>query len=260
MGQSAQEEGSEEKEMKDIPYVFIATPAYDGKVDSDFAQSLIESAQHATIFGIRVTGAVMGNGAFIDLARNTFVRMFLEEYPDCTHLFFIDSDLRFESRAFVELVRNCDESRPVVSGMYRRRQEPEDYPVHWIPEPEASKETGEECLWIKDGWLMCDRVPTGFLCIHRSIIEPMAERAEKIKVAGQGPVPRLFYTKLDNNNRFVGEDFCWCDDYMEQFDEPIWCWPDFDFVHGGFKCNYQQWLAKQVEQRKGERKLGKKVA
>ena len=40
------------------------------------------------------------------------------------------------------------------------------------------------------------------------------------------------------------------------FDEPIWAWPDFDFMHGGYECNYQQWLAKSVKT-KG-RKLGKK--
>lgn len=105
---------------------------------------------------------------------------------------------------------------------------------------------------------MAKRVATGFLCIHRSVVEAMAEKADKIKVAGQSPIPKLFYTRIDEENRFVGEDFCWCDDYLEQYGEQIWVWPDFDFVHGGYKCNYQKWLSKEIKD--SERKLGKKVA
>lgn len=244
---------------KKIPYAFIATPAYDGKVDTDFAQSLIETGMHCGVFGIRVTGCVMGNGAFIDLARNSFVRMFIEEYPDCTHLFFIDSDLKFESRAFVELVRHCTKERPVLAGAYRRRQEPEDYPIMFTPNPDIQGPNGEDTLLLDEqGFIACNRVPTGFLCIHRSVVEEMAEKAPKIKVAGQADIPRLFYTKLDDNNRFVGEDFCFCDDFKEQYpDKHIWVWPDFDFKHGGFKCNWQKFLAKNIETK--DRKLGKKA-
>jgi len=249
------------KKREKMPYVFIATPAYDGKVDSDFAQSLIEASQAATIFGIRVTGAIMGNGAFIDLARNTFARLFLQENPECSHLFFIDSDLKFESRAFVELVRNCTKDRPVVAGAYRRREKKENYPIMWTPHPEESEKKGEDCLWIEDpGWLMCSRVPTGFLCLHRSIVQKMSDKAPKVKIHGQPDVPRLFYTKLDKDNRFVGEDFCFCDDYVEQSGKQIYVWPDFNFVHGGLECNYQQWLAGQVEERASLRRLGRSAA
>jgi len=232
---------------QEVPHVYIATPAYDGKVDTDFAQSLAEAAQAATVFGIRITAAVMGNGAFIDLARNTFVRIFLEEHRDCTHLFFIDSDLKFESRAFVELVRYCTKDNPVTAGAYRRRQEPEDFPIMWTPEPELSKD-GIDKLWVKeDGWLQCMRVATGFLCIHRTVVEKMAKKAVKINIKGQAPIPRLFYTYLDDENRFVGEDFAWCDDYRKQFDCEIPVWMDFDFRHAGYECNYMKHLSKKVE-------------
>ncbi len=65
---------------------FIATPAYNGQVDTDYAVSLAETCQAATIADIGILANVMGNGAFIELARNTFVKLFLE--TDCTHLFF----------------------------------------------------------------------------------------------------------------------------------------------------------------------------
>ena len=58
---------------KDI-HAYICTPAYDGKVESDYSQSMAEAAFCAPLYGIRITAGVMGNGAFIDLARNVYVK------------------------------------------------------------------------------------------------------------------------------------------------------------------------------------------
>lgn len=217
--------------------VYVATPAYDGKVDTDFAVSLAESCILATGMGIKVTAAVMGNGAFIDLARNTFVQMFLE--TDCTHLFFIDADLKWEARAFLGLVTA---GKPVVAGMYRRRQNPEEYPVKY-------KEADEGGLQIVEGgWVECERVPTGFLCIERSVIEEMASEARMLKLHNQPPTPQLFYTHVLEDGRFMGEDFSWCDDYVKKYDEYIKVWPDFDFTHGGYDCNWHKFMNRQVEE------------
>lgn len=233
------------KNIYEHPHAFIATPAYDGKVDADYSQSLAQAAQAMTVFGIQMTASVMGNGAFIDLARCMFVKFFLEN-KDATHLFFIDSDLKFEARAAVELVRHCTADRPVIAGAYRRRQDPEDYPLVWKPHPELSKD-GIDRLWFDDqGFLMTTRVATGFLCIRRNIIEAMVKKADFMEIKGFGKVPKLFYTYIDKKNRFVGEDFAWCDDYQKQYDQPISVWCDFDFVHGGYECNYQKWIAKNA--------------
>lgn len=215
---------------------YVATPAYDGKVDTDYAVSLAESCQYARDQGIHVTAGVMANGAFIDLARNTFCQIFLDE-TDCTHLFFIDSDLRWEPRAFVGLLQS---GRPVCAGMYRRRQEPESYPVHYMEAEEGG------LMMIEGGWIKCDRVPTGFLCIERRVIEEMAKDARKLKVTGQPDPPMLFYTQVLEDGRYMGEDFAWCDDYVERYDEPIWVWPDFEFTHGGYECNWHEYLNKKA--------------
>lgn len=228
-------------------HAYVATPAYDGKVHCDFAQALAEASFVAPLYQIKMTAGVMGNGAFIDLARNIFAKKFLEDYKDCTHMFFIDSDLKFEARAFVGLMRS---GKPICAGAYRRRQEPEDYPLRFVDHPTLGG------LWEEDGWVMCDRVATGFLCIERSVVEEMAKDAVQMKIAGQeGTVPRLFYTKLDDANSFVGEDYCFCDDYVAKYKENIPVWMDFDFKHSGFKGNLQHFLAKQIEEeekKKGE--------
>lgn len=222
--------------------VYVATPAYDGKVETNYAQALCEASYCAPLFHVKLSAGVMGNGAFIDLARNIFVRRFLTDFPDATHLFFIDADLKFPPEAFIGLIRS---GLPIVAGVYPKRQEPEEYPVRWVENPDMGG------LWIEDGFLMCDRVPTGFLCISRKVIEEMAADAVQLNISGEdGPVPQLFYTKLDEENRFVGEDYCFCDDYVKRYGKPIHVWPDIDFVHGGYAGNLAGYLANKIEEQK----------
>lgn len=227
--------------------VYVATPAYNGKVDVDFSQSLAEAAFCSPLYKIKMNAGVMGNGAFIDLARNIFVKIFLEDFPEATHLFFIDSDLKFPPNAFIGLIRS---GLPICAGVYRRRQDPEDYPVKWAEHPEVGG------LWVEDGWLMCDRVPTGFLCIQRKVLEEMSKDAKQLNIHGQkGLVPQLFYTKVDEDGRFIGEDYCFSDDYTRKYGEKIPVWPNIDFVHGGYKGNFQEWLEKQIEKNEKENSM-----
>lgn len=228
--------------VKDIgPFdVYVGTPAYNGQVDVDYSQSLAESAFCSPLYQVKLTAGVMGNGAFIDLARNIFVKIFLEEFPEATHLFFIDADLKFPPNAFIGLIRS---GLPICAGAYRKRQEPEEYPIRWTENPELGG------LWVQDDWVMCDRVPTGFLCISREVIEEMAAEADQLHIQGQdGPVPRLFYTYMDEKGRFIGEDFAFCDDYRKKYGKPIPVWPDIDFVHGGYKCNFKDYLERKIEE------------
>lgn len=225
-------------------HVYVATPAYNGRVDDVYSQSLAESAFVCPLYQVYFTAAVMRGGAFIDLTRNLFAHWFLTlpDLQDCTHLFFVDSDLKFEARGFVGLARA---NQPICAGAYRRRQKEEDFPIALAEHPETGG------LWVETDeaggeWVMANRVPTGFLCISREVLEEMAKDAPQIEIQGQGKVPRLFYTYTDEQGRFVGEDFAFCDDYRKKYGKPIPIWPDLDFVHGGFEGNYKKYLAGKI--------------
>jgi hypothetical protein len=220
---------------------FIATPAYDGRVLSDYALSIAETNMVSLLNGVYVTTTIMGNGAFIDIARNRFVQMFLK--TNATHLFFIDADLRWEPRAFIELVRH---NKPICAGAYRKRQDPEEYPIRYVPNQDGTVQT-------KDGWVMCDRVAAGFLCIRRDVVERMAKEAPLLYVGNDFECPKLFYEKFEKTGegkeRMIGEDFAFCDDYMRIYKEPIPVWPDFDFTHGGrFIGNWHKWLLEKSKE------------
>jgi len=252
-------------------HVYVCTPAYDGRVESGYSQSMAETAYCCPLYGVQLTAGVMGNGAFIDLARNRFVKKFLEKFTECTHLFFIDADLSFEARAFIGLLKS---GHDVCAGIYRRRQTPEEYPFRGVENPNGGG------LWFVDDWLQCNRVPTGFLCISRKVLEEMAEAAPKIHVHGEdGLVPWIFHTEWEGegladvaakhglspeflaeygkylpttNARFIGEDYGFCNDYVRKYGKNIPVWTNFDFVHGGFKGNMFDWLTSEKEKSEGE--------
>lgn len=141
--------------------VMIATPAYDGRVLTDYAISIAESAFLAPHLNILVEATILGNGAFIDLARNTLVKKFLESDND--YLFFIDADLKWEARAFCGLV---NANLPICAGVYPKRQTPEEYPATWLEREDGGPTvtaSGDPDSGPADcGWVQCTRVPTGF--------------------------------------------------------------------------------------------------
>jgi len=250
-------------------HVYICTPAYNGQVDDAFAQSLAETAYCCPMYNIQVTAGIIGNVGFIELARNIFVKKFLEEYPDCTHLFFIDGDLQFESRAFVGLVRS---GLPICAGLYRRRQAHEDYPFKPAENPDGGG------LWFIQDWLQCERVPTGFLCISRPVLEQMAIESPVLEVADQpGGVPWLFDLKKEpvtskdatvaktygeaialrakgenvvGGFRLIGEDYTFCDKYVAKYGQNIPVWSNFEFKHHGYQGNFYKWLSNEVDKDK----------
>jgi hypothetical protein len=209
---------------------------------------------------------VIGHVGFIELARNMFVKKFLEDHKDCTHLFFIDADLKFESRAFVGLMRS---GLPICAGLYRRRQAHEDYPLKHAENPDGGG------LWFVNDWLQCDRVPTGFLCISRRVVEELASEAPCMEVADQkGGVPWLFdLTKepvtaadrpiaktygeaqklMDSGTepsgvfRLIGEDYTFSDKYVAKYGKKIPVWSNFEFTHHGFKGNFWDYLNREKD-------------
>lgn len=219
-------------------HAYVATPAYDGRVLTDYAISLAESIQYATQHGIQTTAAVMGNGAFIELARNTFVQLFLK--TDCTHLFFIDADLRWPAKAYAGLLAA---DLPISAGVYPKRQDPHEFPCHWMNNADGT-------ILLREHWVMCDRVPTGFLCIRRDVVEAMVAECETIRAKTEvsETQPYLFETYVNENKDFVGEDFAFCAKYVKKYGEGIPVFPDFDFTHGvRWKGNFHNYLNQLAE-------------
>jgi len=225
--------------------VQIATPSYDGKVEAGFAASLLGVGAYCAMTGVQMDFRMRGGDCFIDRARSVMVRNFLQSDPDkFTHLFFIDADLTFSGKYVAALVAA---DLPICAGVYRMRQEPETYPATQLDDP--SLEPG--CIWERDGFIAHSRVPTGFLCIRRDVLQYMSDNASRTAhTKDEGDIPFVFQTGWSDDGDYIGEDFMFCDDYMRLydegvFDEPIWVWPEIDFDHGGYEGSYHRWILEQ---------------
>lgn len=207
--------------------IFIATPVA-GNVTPSYSQSVLKAGLDCYSRGIEVRMNFLRNSCFIEVARSVLVKKFLES--DCTHLFFIDADIGFESHAMAGLVES---SAPFTAGVYRKREEKLAFNVKF-PDP----------LEYNGPWLRAERAATGFMCIARHILEEMSEKAANvIDVRHHGLVPMVFHTSYEGN-KFTGEDYCFCDDYNRIFTDGIWVYPDISFEHDGFLGNLHESLSK----------------
>jgi hypothetical protein len=202
--------------------VFIATPV-SHNVTPSFASSILKAGLDCQSRDIEVHMNFLRNSCFIEIARSVLVKLFLES--DCTHFFFIDADIGFESHALAGLVQSeCQ----FTAGVYRKREPDLKFNVKFSDPVEYN-----------GPWMRAERAATGFMCIHRHVLEKMSETALVIDVAKHGNVPMVFHTSFEGG-KFTGEDYCFCDDYNEQFDEGIWVYPDITFDHDGYLGNLHE--------------------
>ena len=216
--------------------VFLATPAYNGEVSGSYASSLMLACADCARRDIEVMPNIVANGAFIEIARTLLVQRFLE--TDCTHLFFVDADLGFDAHAFAGLVQA---GVPFAAGVYRKRMAEVAFMCH-VSQPEE----------MRGPWLRMDRVATGFMCLERRVLEEMSKRARiQPFIGAYENVPMVFHTVY--GERFIGEDYAFCDDYnalYEEgvFDQPIWVYPDITFRHDDFLGNLHESLSTELDE------------
>ena len=215
--------------------IYIATPTLDGLVKASYASALTEVGLDCGVHNVGLVLKILKNCTFIDIARNILVKRFLE--TDCTHLFFIDSDLGFDGRHVRQL---ASVGLPFTAGVYPKREDELKFNAQF-DNPQYAENPGERASWIS-----ADRVATGFMCLDRHVVETMAHDSVKMKNQGE-LLPMLFETRFDGGNvrTFVGEDYAFCDKYMDLyrkgvFNHPIWVWPDITFDHAGHVGNFHE--------------------
>ncbi len=213
--------------------VFVGTPIPNKKLHAAYANSMMYAAFDCASRDIKIELKIINNSCFIELARSTLVYHFLKS--DCTHLFFIDSDIGFERHALAGLVQA---GVPFCAGVYRKREPKLLYNVR-LHEPQE----------FHGPWIRADRVATGFMCIERHVLEEMSKRAPECLMR-EGDMPMVFRT--ETKKKFTGEDYCFCDDYNKLyeegvFDQPIWVYPDITFDHDGYLGNLHESLMEEDE-------------
>lgn len=206
------------------PKIFIASPAFDGKVNVQFAVALAQTTIECATNGVGIQYQLNTSGSLLCAERNRLIQAFLES--NSTHVLFIDSDLGWPARAVLALLAK---NVPFVAGVYPTRRE------HQFLFRPCTKEDGSLVVDCEKNLLKMEYIPAGFMLIQRNVIETLIEKNPHLKfVPKDEKAPSgyaLFNTELWEGE-FWGEDYVFCR-HVRNAGYDIWVDPLIQFDHCG---------------------------
>ena len=170
-----------------VPHVFVATPAYDAKVSSGYANALLETERLFVQHGCRLTVRFLAQN-IVTRARNILVHEFLQG-PEYTHLMFIDADVIWKPESVIRLLQH---NKKIVIGMYaNKRYTWDNLPVssEWQMLRSSSQLIAYPMQTDLNGLVEVKYAATGFMLIKRKVMRELA-----------GFVPMWRYPYGDNPN------------------------------------------------------------
>lgn len=223
--------------------VFIATPAFDGRVHVQFAVALAETYMLLASKGIESIMRIHSSGSLLVAERNRLLKSFLE--TDCTHMLCIDSDLGWPPQAVLAML---DHDLDFVGGCYPARGE-NIFLFRPVYKEDKSLVISEKKL------IKMEYIPAGFLLIKRHVIEKMIADRPDLYFKPKDPLQAkedghyLFGIEL-MDGEFWGEDFVFCRRARESgFD--IWADPLVEFDHAGTRGMLANCLTNDKEKSRG---------
>jgi len=211
--------------------ILIGTPAYDGRIDTWFADSLVRTIRQSIPKKIQIDAIYPSYDSLIQRARNDLFRMALEGNYDT--LFFIDSDMEWEPEWFFRLLERPE---PIVGGAVIKKSDNEGYNVK-ITNKTLKYSTDQKLLEV-------DGVGTGFLKVDRFAIDKLWLMSEPYFHDNKDN-RMVFDIKIENGD-LVSEDYIMCSKW-KSLGYKIWLDPTITCNHNGvkkYKGNVQNFLEK----------------
>jgi len=212
-------------------HVHICVPCYGGMVTEAVMSSLLKFQLMARQVGLNYTIDTMINESLVTRARNNLAAKFLSN-KNATHLFFIDSDIKFEAGEIIKLVLR---DKDIVGGAYPAKKEPPFYVLNKVAEPEIEGDLYE-----------VRHLGTGFLMIKRAVFDKLIEVMPETKYKDSlnlGSTPdgdpyenwmyNLFDVVVDDKGHLLSEDWVFCDRAREQGFK-VWCDTTILLHHVGY--------------------------
>lgn len=233
--------------------LFIATPCYGGQLTEPYFKSILRLVFFCDKQSIPLHFATIANESLITRARNTLVAFFLNS--DCTHLFFIDSDIEFNVEDVIKLIAA---DKDVVVGAYPKKGINWDTVKKYVEmTPNATPAdigvagseyainfnfTGKDFqVNVEDGLISLKDAGTGFMMIKRHVLEKMMVQHPELQYNNDINVDKaldkytyaLFDTIIDGDaRRYLSEDYTFCRRWQNMGGQ-IWLDPSIVLNHYG---------------------------
>jgi hypothetical protein len=213
--------------LKSIKVMF-ATPCYISGVTMNYVASTFSLALDARHVGLDCI-LHLHSESLITRGRNMMVLKFLAE-ESFTHLFWIDSDIAFQSESVFRLLRA---DRDIAAGVYPMKRF--NWPAAGVPGGMTQRQfedrytdypfnpvggsTRVSSYADADGLVEVAEAPTGFMAIKRHVFKQMMEKYPELNYVPDGPANnpqahlhwRFFDCMIDpDSGRYLSEDFTFC--------------------------------------------------
>lgn len=206
--------------------IFIATPAYDGKVYVQYAMALLDTCEMLKDIGYEPIVRVPTTGSLLVADRNRLIQMFWES--EAEYMLCIDSDLGWNPYAVKRLI---DADKDFSGGVYPTRQ---GNGFTFRPELEPN---GKIVMCPDTLLLKMTHIPAGFMLIKREVIAKMREQYPQLYYSpkdkrSQTESAFMFFNTELMDGEFWGEDYVFCK-LVRGAGFDIWVDPLIDFNHAG---------------------------
>lgn len=208
--------------------LFISTPMYGGQCFGFYTQSLLQLNNILRDNNITSMMSFMFNESLITRARNALAHQFLK--TDCTHLFFIDADIRFHAPDVIKMI---EADKDIICGIYPKKE------INWgsVKRAMDSGVSNDELKWHTGSFVVNlvgyageVTVPvnepveiwnggTGFMIIKREVFEKLADLVpsytnDVTDLSGNikaDEIKEFFATSIEpGTNRLLSEDYHFC--------------------------------------------------
>lgn len=218
----------QKEHMTDKKHIFVATPMYGGMCSGYFTNSLISMTNVMKQVGWDMSFSSMFNESLIQRGRNALAHQFLKS--PCTHLMFIDADIKFDAAQIPPMV---DADVDIICGIYPKKE------INWHGVEKAVKEgVAVDKLTTRTGSLVVNLVDytgsvtvpenkpveiwnggTGFMLIKREVLEGMADKVSSyvndVTIMngniGDNRIIEYFACSIEpETQRLLSEDYHFC--------------------------------------------------
>lgn len=204
--------------------LFIATPAFDGKVFVQYAIALADTVALLNKNHIQSEIKIVTSGSLLCAERNRLIDAFIKS--DCTHILCIDSDIGWPPEAVVGLL---SKQVDFAAGCYPARGE-----KSFLFRP-TLKEDSSLLTDPQKGLINMQYIPAGFMLLTRNLIQTMIDTHPELKFTPKDTSKNSGYALFNTEiyeGEFWGEDYVFCRHARESGFE-IWVDPMIQFDHAG---------------------------
>ena len=214
--------------------LFVATPMYGGMCTGAYTQSILNLPSIMAQEKIEVLMSFMFNESLIQRARNALAAAFMKS--DCTHMMFIDADIRFNPYDILSMLKADKE---IICGIYPKKE------INWYTVKEAmDNQIPNEDLKLYTGSFVVNLVDyqesvtvpvnepveiqnggTGFMMIKREVFEALKQHVPYYMndVGDLGntmqfreKIYEYFATSIEEGTeRLLSEDYHFCSIYRK---------------------------------------------